>query len=684
MVVKTLTVKEGLKLDQLCVEVPNSRKSGQTGIFRTGDYKEELVAYREGEPRTFYEFTQYAFKAYGKQNCFGTRNKDPQTGVFGPYEWITYSEVEKLTSDLSSGLVYLYKNECKLDDLKGKTVGLFSANRTEWVITDFALISQSLINVALFDTYGQETLEYVINHSQVPLIVCSQERIPKLLKSAPNLPGLKVIISMDPFSNNKDEASSSNILKSWAASCNIKLLDFNEVLAIGKQNPVVANPPLPEDIYTYCYTSGTTGQPKGAIITHANNSSAALGAYQRAGIPRGEEDVVYMSFLPLPHCFERCSLYAFLYTGASIGFYCGDITKLMDDCAVLKPTAMNSVPRLLNRIYDAIAAKGLHGQGLGPALFRIAYQKKLQYYKEGNGVEHPIWDPLVFNKVRQVLGGRLKFMLTGSAPLSPKVMEFLRVCLSLDICEGFGTTETCAASLLTVRGDNEAGAVGPPLFCNEFKLVDVPSMNYLSTDKPFARGELCIRGYNIFKGYLNEPEKTKEAIDEEGWFHTGDIATLNRHRFPVIIDRIKNIFKLSQGEYISPEKIENIYATTKYIAQAFVYGDSFQSKLVAVIVPDAENFPEWAKSIVGGSEQLSIEQLCQHPKVNEALLKEIKNIETRTKLAGFEKVFGIFVEHEPFSIENNLITPTFKLKRHDLKSKYQKHIDELYQKINNE
>jgi long-chain acyl-CoA synthetase len=224
--------------------------------------------------------------------------------------------------------------------------------------------------------------------------------------------------------------------------------------------------------------------------------------------------------------------------------------------------------------------------------------------------------------------------------------------------------------------------VGAPFPCSEVKLVDVPDMKYLTTDLPYPRGEICIRGNSIMKEFYKSPEKTAEAIDSEGWLHTGDIGMLDGAKRLSIIDRLKNIFKLSQGEYIAPEKIESIYQKHGLIAQAFIYGDPKQSQLVGVFVPDKETFKRWA-SKQPESAALSDEELYTSPSVNEAFLKEIESFGKKTDLKGFERVKAIHLSDHEFSVENELLTPTFKLKREAVKAVYRNQLDKMYSTLSN-
>ncbi|KAJ9088397.1 medium-chain fatty acid-CoA ligase faa2 [Entomophthora muscae] len=675
-----LPAKKKINLKKQCVEVPNTRREGQTGIYRNAPYADALVGLDSTAPNTLYQLMEEAVNECPDNPFLGTRQRNDK-GKLGDYVWQTYAQVNTQIRQVASGLKYLAK-EISLGKDRQWSLGIFSVNRAEWNISDMAATFQSLVTVALFDTYGQDALEYVIEHAEIPVIVASQTQIHRLLLAAPRLSHLKVIISMDPISSRAEPGTSDHLLRTWAASSNIRLMDFDELKDLGTKNPSEPTPPSPEDIYTICYTSGTTGNPKGAICTHLNYAVAVRSVALSLGIGR-DELTVNISYLPAAHCFERATFYMTIHLRGQVGYYAGSIVGLMDDVKVLKPTIMASVPRLLNRIYDRISQQMFHSEGLGSSLFRVALKSKMNTYRSGGGTSHAVWDAFLFSKVRAEFGGRLARLITGSAPIDPKVLDFLRVVLSCDIMNGYGATETSAALCIGLPGDHKAGPVGPPVPSIEFKLVDVAEMGYTSQDKPYPRGEICARGANIFKGYFKSEELTREALDEEGWYHTGDVAKLDDRNLPVIIDRKKNLFKLSQGEYVAPEKVEGAYSAHPLVMSMFVYGDSLKPYLVGICVPDPESFPAWARTKTtapdGLSEQKGFDALCKDPNVIRAFLEELSIQAQNVKLSGFEKVNAVHLEPIPFSVDNGLVTPTFKLKRHELTQHYKSTINALYQ-----
>jgi len=289
--------------------------------------------------------------------------------------------------------------------------------------------------------------------------------------------------------------------------------------------------------------------------------------------------------------------------------------------------------------------------------------------------KNTIWDRLVFDKVRESLfGNNIQRISSGSAPLSATVQEFLRVCITPYVREGYGLTETTAGATMQV-GIFSPGDVGPPIPSMEIKLVDVPEMNYSVRDKPCPRGEVCIRGPSIFKGYFKDKVKTDEVIDVYGWFHSGDIGRINPDGTLSIIDRKKNIFKLSQGEYIAPEYLENVYSRSPLVAQCFVYGDSFQSFLVSVVVPDPEVAKTWAKT---NNKPIEVATLCKDEDFRKAIFNDMKRVGQEAKLLGFESIYAIHLEPIMWTTESGLLTPTFKLRRADCYKKYEVQIKEMY------
>ncbi|KAL0413115.1 UNVERIFIED_CONTAM: Long chain acyl-CoA synthetase 6, peroxisomal [Sesamum radiatum] len=500
----------------------------------------------------------------------------------------------------------------------GACVGLYFINRPEWMIVDHACSAYSYISVPLYDTLGPDAVKYIVNHSDVQAIFCVPSTLNTLLTFLSEIPSVRVIV--------------------------------------GRSNMLPFCPPKPEDIATICYTSGTTGTPKSNFIP------------QTFTFP----------IFPWHTSMNGANQIIAAYYGVAVGFYQGDNMKLMDDLAALRPTIFSSVPRLYNRIYAGITNAVKTSGVLKERLFNAAYNSKKQAVLSGRKPS-PMWDRLVFNKIKDKLGGRVRYMTSGASPLSPDVMEFLRVCFGCDVIEGYGMTETSCVISSMDEGDYLTGHVGSPNPACEIKLVDVPEMNYTSEDRPHPRGEICVRGPIVFQGYFKDEVQTREVIDSEGWLHTGDIGLWLPGGRLKIIDRKKNIFKLAQGEYIAPEKIENVYAKCKFVAQCFVYGDSLNSCLVAVVCVEPDALRQWAAS--EGIEYEDLGKLCADPRARAAVLAEMDAIGKEAQLRGFEFAKSVTLVPEPFTVENGLLTPTFKIKRPQAKAYFAQAISSMYTEL---
>jgi long-chain acyl-CoA synthetase len=580
----------------------------------------------------------------GNGNFLGYR---PITnGVAGPFKWISYNETLKRVTNVGSALV-------KRGYAQETNIGLFSINRPEWVIAEHACFKYNYVTVPLYDTLGEEAIDHIMGLCEVPVVFCTADKAAILFSMAAKLTHLKLVVLMNQGTPDLTKA---------AEKSGIPLIEISKLEAEGAASVAPTNPTNPDSIATICFTSGTTGLPKGVILTHGNLLSF-ISSYQHLTengqiYPIGKDDI-HISYLPLAHVFERIVQSVLTFSGSSMGFYQGDTLKLLEDVGELKPTIFASVPRLFNRIYDKVLGNVKATGGLAAFLFNMAYESKAYWLKKGY-IKHSIWDRIVFSKVRARLGGRVQLMLTGAAPISKDVMDFLRICFSAKVIEGYGQTETTGCAFATHTTDVSSGHVGPPAPSCIAKLRDVPSMNYLSTDKPFPRGEICIKGSNCFKGYYKEPKKTAETLTEDGWVMTGDIGYWDDKGRLVIIDRVKNIFKLAQGEYIAPEKVEVVYQKHELIAQSFVYGDSLQSTLVGIIIPEVEPFLAWAKN--NGFAGKTAEELVRDKNVCNAVQKVLEKHGKDNNLKGFENVKAVHLDLDPFTAENGILTPTFKLK----------------------
>lgn len=659
------------------IEVPNTSTSNATAIHRSFNPKLSPSLGANG-CQTLYEALRRGVSINPMGPCLGFRATS-RSGQATPFVYFSYTEVLARVDAIAAGLHDL--NLVKKNEDGLSLLGLYMKNCMEWTIAEHAIYALGGATCPFYDTLGHETVSFILNQTNLSVCLCTRAELAKLVeaKKSGKCPHFETVVLVDGVVQ-----ESYNLCKS--ADLNVMSLAKIEthgayVLATKKTSQDIHSPPKGSDIATFCYTSGTTGNPKGALLTHSNILSALAGV--QAFFENNLTDR-HLSYLPLPHVFERISQAASLLNGASIAFFRNDPLLLVEDFIACRPTMLPVAPRVLNKIYDKIIGGITAAGGVKKTLFDMALQAKTEGLQYGK-MNHSVYDALIFNKIKKALGlDCVRFMVSGSAPLSENVMTFFRCLLGVPILEGYGQTEGSAAATLSHPDDQATvGHVGGPLPCVDIILVDVSEMGYLSTDtihrgKPCkGRGEIWIRGPNVFKGYYKDEEKTKEALDENGWLHSGDIGLWTMDGALQIIDRKKNIFKLSQGEYVAAEKIENVITQSILVGQSFVYGDSLQSHLVAIIVPDEEPVKNWAKenaSVKG----LDFQALCRSEALHAFLLSEVKRVCKKNKLHGFEIPKAIYLESEPFSDANGLLTPTFKLKRKELRDTYQSEIDKMY------
>ncbi|KAJ0603394.1 putative long-chain-fatty-acid--CoA ligase [Helianthus annuus] len=584
----------------------------------------------------------------------------------GEYVWLTYKQVYDTVLKLGDSI-------CTRGGIsKGARCGIYGTNCTKWVVSMQACNAHSLHCVPLYDTLGAGAVKYIICHAEISIIFAEETKISEVLKTLPDTAKyLKTLVSFSTITNEQ---------KQMAETCGLELYSWETFLHLGSSKDQYELPSkMRSDICTIMYTSGTTGEPKGVMITNESILSILSGVHHHLESMSEEfrASDVYFSYLPLAHIFDRVIEELFISTGASIGFWRGDVKLLIDDLKELKPTVFCSVPRVLDRIYSGLVEKISSSGFLKQTLFNVAYSYKLRNMSRGYKHEEaaPRFDKIIFNKVKEGLGGKLRLILSGAAPLSASVETFLRVVTCAHVLQGYGLTESCAGSFVAQPNElSMIGTVGPPLPNVDVCLMSVPEMGYDALAATAPRGEVLLRGSSLFSGYYKRQDLTKEVL-VDGWFHTGDIGEWQPDGSMKIIDRKKNIFKLSQGEYVSVENLESIFSLVPIVDAIWIYGNSFESFLVAVVNPNKELLESWAaENGVPGD----FDTICENSKTNAYILGELTSIAKEKKLKGFEFVKAVHLDPLPFDMDRDLLTPTFKKKRSQFLKYYQNVVDGMY------
>ncbi|KAK7358526.1 hypothetical protein VNO77_00458 [Canavalia gladiata] len=610
---------------------------------------------------TCWDVFRMSVEKYPTKAMLGVR--EIVNGNPGKYKWQTYKEVYDLVIKVGNSI-----RACGYGE--GVKCGIYGVNCPEWIMSMEACNAHGLYCVPLYDTLGAGAVEFTICHAEVSIAFVEEKKIQELLKTFPNAAKyLRTIVSFGKITPEQKQEFEKFELTTHS---------WEEFLQVGDNKSFDLPEKKRSDICTIMYTSGTTGDPKGVMISNASIVTLLAGITQVLGScnEKLHDKDVYISYLPLAHIFDRVIEEAMIWHGASIGFWRGDVKLLLEDIGELKPTIFCAVPRVLERVYTGLTQKVSSGSFVKQTMFNFAYSYKMHNMNKGqtHTAASPLFDKIVFSKVKQGLGGNVRIILSGAAPLSRHVEGFLRVVTCAHILQGYGLTETCAGTFVSLPNETDmVGTVGPPVPYVDVCLESVPELGYDALGST-PRGEICVRGNTVFSGYYKREDLTKEVM-VDGWFHTGDIGEWQPNGTMKIIDRKKNIFKLSQGEYVAVENLENIYVQASAVESIWIYGNSFESFLVAVINPSKQELETWAE---GNNITMEFNSLCEDSKAKDYILGELTKIAKEKKLKGFEFIKAVHLDPVPFDMERDLLTPTFKKKRPQLLKYYQNVIDNLY------
>ncbi|MCJ7500819.1 long-chain fatty acid--CoA ligase [bacterium] len=569
----------------------------------------------------------------------------------GSWVDVTWSRLAGAYRDVARGLLQLGLGH-------NDSIAILSENRPEWAFADLGIYATKGVVVPLYWTLTPSQIRYILKDSAAKAIfVSNADFLDRILQIRSELPDLATIIVFDKIPSRTLPEGVMYLEDLVVLGCGAPPEVWESMgrsIAGGRKS----------DLATIIYTSGTTGEPKGVVLTHDNFLSNVRGVL--AVIDVGETDSC-LSFLPLSHVFERIALYLFLYAGGLI-HYAESIETVVANMSEVHPTILVSVPRIyekaFGRILDRVRESALPRRMIFAACLKIGAKVswRLQTGQPVDGFlarGHRIADKLVFAKLRETFGGRIRLMISGGAPLNKHIAEFFHAA-GLLILEGYGLTETSPVISANFADSLRFGTVGHTIPEVEVKIAE--------------DGEILAKGPNIMVGYYNRPEETAEAIDADGWFYTGDIGHIDGDGFLVITDRKKSLIVTSGGKNVAPAAIENALSADKFIDQAFAYGDA-RKFISALIVPDWERVEKYA-------EEHKIKfsthaQLCNHPVINALIQRRVD--EALEEFAPFERIKKFKLMEQEFSQEDGEVTPTLKLKRKEITRKYWKELDSLYQ-----
>ncbi|EAX89871.1 AMP-binding enzyme family protein [Trichomonas vaginalis G3] len=602
------------------------------------------------DAKTTADMIKTAAVKYGPKNFTGEREKLPD-GKYGKYDYISYTEFYRRVVAFSRGLSKIGLNP-------GDKVGIYGPNCQYWEITQFAAHSNSMIVVPVYDSLGPNAAQYIINHAECKAVVCHPSKVQSLLSIAKDCPVLEHIIAMD---NQAPSTENSRIMTYTA----------DQIVTTGETETTELQMPKPETIAFIMYTSGSTGTPKGCVLTHNNLISGAVG-FTNLGISITTSDT-FLSFLPLAHIYELTVEYVMMAQGTAIGFSTGDIRRLTEDIQALKPTIIIGVPRVWNRMVDKMSQKV---KAL-PAPKRMLVEWAIKMKSEAIKAQRPhsfILDRIIFQQFADALGGRVRFLVSGGAPILPEVYDFLRVAICPNIVQGYGLTEVAAG--LTVQEipaftSCDCGAITP---VSMVKLRKVEGFMYNPRGTP-ACGELLVKGPHVFQGYYKEPKLTDEAFADEKheWFATGDIVQIAESGIISIIDRAKMLVKLSQGEYLAITNLNDAYGSAPGVANIYVYADSHHDSPAAVVVPTHELIQKWQAA--------GITNIADSDIAKKEVLQILADEHKKAGMRGFERISAVVLDTEEFSVENGMLTPTLKPQWQSLRKKYECALLEALDKV---
>jgi len=603
---------------------------------------ENLIGF-ENIPQTIPHFCLESFRRNNKSDALAYKLDDVWHKISGAE---AIERVKRIALGLS-----------KLGVRAGDRIAIISENRPEWSLVDLAILSLRAVNVPIYTTQAVEQIRFILENSGAKMLCVSGKKLFKHAEEAiRSVESLERLIFFEADAVPEDDRraiSLESVEQNGESQSNSEPASFEDELATVTK----------DDLATIIYTSGTTGEPKGVMLTHENFVSNIVAISKGLAIKTSDRS---LAVLPLSHIFERTVFYVLCANGVSIN-YCASFDQIASHLHEVKPTIMTAVPRLFEQVYHKIVKKGKSAGGWKTRLFDWALDVGQDYWQAKDmhdsvspvlAAKHALASRLVFSKWRDGVGGSLRFFVSGGAPLSKK-LSYAFWAAGIPVLQGYGMTEACVACANRPE-DNKVGSIGIPFEGIEMKIAE-------------SDGEILIRGANVMTGYYKNPEETARVIDAEGFYHTGDVGYVDKDGHFYVTDRLKDLFKLSNGKYVAPLQVESLLKQSPLISQPVVVG-SGRKQVGALIVPEWEALKEALKEEkidASGSR----EELCENPQVIKRVQRDA--VELTRELNDYERVKRVYLLPREFSIDKGEMTPTLKIKRGVIDEKYQEAIDEI-------
>ena len=603
------------------------------------------------EAKTLYQIIKASSSKWPDNEAAGEREikMEGDKPVAGNYKFLTYKQYIDQIEAFGRGML-------ELGLKRGDKVGIYSSNSIWWSTIEFAASYTGITIVPVYDSLGPNAAEYIVNHAEIKALFTSKFKFEIAKDLAMKTDCIKHLILMADENQEVD-------LEGKAEFTNCR-----KVLEKGQNSTIETQPSEPEDPAIVMYTSGSTGTPKGCLLLEKNVVAGAAG-FEQLGVSATTADT-YISFLPLAHIYALVVELITFNQGCRIGYARGPIKDFTDDIKTLHPTIIVAVPRVLNRVNDAMNKK----INEKPAFLQKIIRKIIDMKANAtwsNRAPSLLLDNLILNLFRNELGGRLRLIVNGGAPINKDVFRFISATVTPNIIQGYGLTETSAGVAVQEAPAKDPTTVGPCGLSCMVRFRAVEGTDYDAKGE-FPTGELLVKGPIVFSGYYKREDLTEEAFDD-GWFCTGDVCRLTENREIRIIDRAKQLVKLCQGEYISLTNLSEQYGRSKNVSFIYVYASSQHDRPVALVVPDRDFVKKMAEK------GIKKEDIPSNEECRKLLVDSLAETFTHEKMRGFEKIDKILIDVEEPSIENGLLTPSMKPQFNNIKKKYQADLDKLYE-----